>query len=230
MRCPVHVLDLAAALLELASSGAAGIHHLAGTDALSRHELGTLIATRDGLDASRLPTGLRADSTVPGALDVRLQSQATQRQLRAVLGGEPGSSCATVRDRGRLAGTRIVRHHHRPHIQLRRPRRQPVHEEAPVGRDLEHRMSRHHPIAAHDPLPIQGAASQPLPPPDHHQAQVQQEPGDFGDQGSCAITVDSRPSPVRPAGAPYGPIPATGSAQSGSSRHAKRNGVTLGYT
>ncbi|MGW1950486.1 dTDP-4-dehydrorhamnose reductase, partial [Streptomyces sp. NPDC001940] len=69
------------------SSGAAGIYHLAGTDALSRHELGTLIARRDGLDASRLPMGLRADSTVPGALDVRLQTQATQRQLRTVLRG-----------------------------------------------------------------------------------------------------------------------------------------------
>ncbi|MGW6356295.1 SDR family oxidoreductase [Streptomyces sp. NPDC055092] len=87
IRCPVHVSDLAAALLEPASGGATGIRHLAGTDALSRHELGTLIARRDGLDASCLPTGLRADSTVPGALDVRLQSQATQRQLRTVLRG-----------------------------------------------------------------------------------------------------------------------------------------------
>ncbi|MFB6677938.1 SDR family oxidoreductase [Streptomyces sp. NPDC056390] len=87
IRCPVHVSDLAAALLELASGPATGIHHLAGTDALSRHELGTLIARRDGLDASRLPAGLRAGSTVPGALDVRLQSQATQRQLRTVLRG-----------------------------------------------------------------------------------------------------------------------------------------------
>ncbi|KUN92504.1 SDR family oxidoreductase [Streptomyces caeruleatus] len=87
IRCPVHVSDLASALLELASSDAAGIHHVAGTDALSRHELGTLIARRDGLDASRLPAGLRADSTVPGALDVRLDSQATQRQLRTALRG-----------------------------------------------------------------------------------------------------------------------------------------------
>lgn len=87
VRCPVHVSDLAAALLELASSGAAGIHHLGGSDALSRHELGVLIAKRDGLDASRLPAGLRADSTVPGALDVRLDSQATQRQLRTSLRG-----------------------------------------------------------------------------------------------------------------------------------------------
>lgn len=69
IRCPVRVGDLAAALLELASGHRSGVHHLAGTDAVSRHELGTLIARRDGLDASRLPTGLRADSALPGALD-----------------------------------------------------------------------------------------------------------------------------------------------------------------
>lgn len=87
IRCPVHVEDLAAALLELASCDASGIHHLAGPDALSRHELGILIARRDGLDASRLPTGLRAHSTLPGALDVRLDSQATQRKLTTTLSG-----------------------------------------------------------------------------------------------------------------------------------------------
>lgn len=36
-RCPVHVSDLAAALLELASGSATGIHHLGGSQALSRH-------------------------------------------------------------------------------------------------------------------------------------------------------------------------------------------------
>ncbi|MGW6688712.1 SDR family oxidoreductase [Streptomyces sp. NPDC054961] len=87
IRCPVHVTDLAAALLELAATDTTGIHHLAGPDAVSRHELGLLIAERDGLDASRLPTGLRADSTLPGALDVRLDSRATQRTLRTTLRG-----------------------------------------------------------------------------------------------------------------------------------------------
>ncbi|MFG3016135.1 SDR family oxidoreductase [Streptomyces cinerochromogenes] len=85
IRCPVHVADLAAALLELACGDAAGVHHLAGSDAVSRHELGILIARRDGLDASRLPTGLRAHSTLPGALDLRLDSRATQRTLRTTL-------------------------------------------------------------------------------------------------------------------------------------------------
>ncbi|MFJ6381112.1 SDR family oxidoreductase [Kitasatospora sp. NPDC092039] len=87
IRCPVHVTDLAAALLELAFSDRCGVHHLAGTDAVSRHELGTLIARRDGLDASRLPTGLRADSALHGALDVRLDGRATQDRLRTKLRG-----------------------------------------------------------------------------------------------------------------------------------------------
>ncbi|MFG3157217.1 SDR family oxidoreductase [Streptomyces sp. NPDC048219] len=87
VRCPVYVGDLAAALLELASLETAGIHHIAGADAVSRFELGTLIAGRDGLDASRLPAGLRADSPLPGALDVRLDSQATQQKLRTTLRG-----------------------------------------------------------------------------------------------------------------------------------------------
>ncbi|MFE9425134.1 SDR family oxidoreductase [Kitasatospora sp. NPDC006697] len=88
IRCPVHVADLAAALLELAASpDASGVHHLAGPDAVSRHELGVLIARRDGLDAARLPSGLRALSPSPGALDVRLDGRTSQGKLRTRLRG-----------------------------------------------------------------------------------------------------------------------------------------------
>ncbi|GHH88090.1 SDR family oxidoreductase [Streptomyces capitiformicae] len=88
IRCPVHVADLAAGLLELgAASEAHGVHHLAGADAVSRNELGVLIAQRDALDASRLPAGLRIDTALPGALDVRLDSRATQRELHTTLRG-----------------------------------------------------------------------------------------------------------------------------------------------
>ncbi|MEV0629419.1 sugar nucleotide-binding protein [Nonomuraea wenchangensis] len=87
VRCPVHVRDLAAALLELAASGSAGVHHVAGPDAVSRHELGCLIARRDGLDPARLPAGLRAGSGVPGPADVRLDCTATRRLLRTRLRG-----------------------------------------------------------------------------------------------------------------------------------------------
>ncbi|MFF6793808.1 SDR family oxidoreductase [Streptomyces filamentosus] len=87
VRCPVHVEDLAAALWEIAGSDAAGVFHLAGPDALSRHELGRLIARRDGLDPTRLPSALRADTDLPGGLDVRLDSRATQRKLDTRLRG-----------------------------------------------------------------------------------------------------------------------------------------------
>ncbi|NGO11526.1 sugar nucleotide-binding protein [Streptomyces sp. HC44] len=87
IRCPVHVDDLAAALWEIALSDAAGVFHLAGPDALSRHDLGVLIARSEGLDCARLPAGRRADTTLPGALDVRLDSSATQERLRTRLRG-----------------------------------------------------------------------------------------------------------------------------------------------
>ncbi|MBB6349452.1 SDR family oxidoreductase [Nonomuraea muscovyensis] len=87
VRCPVHVVDLAAALLELAAAEYRGIHHVAGADAVSRYELGLLIARRDGLDANRLPSGRRADTRLPGPLDVRLDCAMTQRRLRTRLRG-----------------------------------------------------------------------------------------------------------------------------------------------
>ncbi|MER6172430.1 sugar nucleotide-binding protein [Streptosporangium sp. NPDC001681] len=87
VRCPVHVVDLAAALLELAASEYHGIHHVAGADAVSRYELGLLIARRDGLDADQLPSGRRVDTGVPGPLDVRLECGMTQRRLRTRLRG-----------------------------------------------------------------------------------------------------------------------------------------------
>ncbi len=85
VRCPVHVTDLALALLELAVSDHEGVCHLAGTDAVSRHELGVLIARRDGVDSSRLPAGRRPDPASPG--DVRLDGTRTQRALRTRLRG-----------------------------------------------------------------------------------------------------------------------------------------------
>jgi dTDP-4-dehydrorhamnose reductase len=87
IRCPVHVTDLARAILELAASDHAGVCHLAGPDPVSRHELGVLIAGRDGLDASTLTAGHRAGTGFPGALDVRLDSTRTQRTLRTRLRG-----------------------------------------------------------------------------------------------------------------------------------------------
>ncbi|MFD8882174.1 SDR family oxidoreductase [Streptomyces erythrochromogenes] len=87
VRCPVHVGDLAAALWELTLSDTAGVFHLAGPDAITRLELGILIAQRDGLDPSLLPSGRRADSGLPGGLSVRLDSRVTQKHLATRLRG-----------------------------------------------------------------------------------------------------------------------------------------------
>jgi dTDP-4-dehydrorhamnose reductase len=87
VRCPVHVTDLASALLELAASPYSGIRHVAGTDAISRYELGVLIARRDGLDHATLPTGLRAGTGLPGPIDLRLDSTNTQARLNTRLRG-----------------------------------------------------------------------------------------------------------------------------------------------
>ena len=87
VRCPVHVTDLAAALLELASSPYAGVHHVAGADAISRHRLGVLIAQRDGLDPAGLPAALRAGSGLAGPIDLRLDCAMTQARLTTRLRG-----------------------------------------------------------------------------------------------------------------------------------------------
>jgi dTDP-4-dehydrorhamnose reductase len=87
VRCPVHVTDLASALLELAASPHAGIHHVAGAEVVSRYELGVLIARRDGLDETVLPTGLRAGTGLPGPIDVRLDGAKTQARLATRLRG-----------------------------------------------------------------------------------------------------------------------------------------------
>ncbi|MEV4253536.1 sugar nucleotide-binding protein [Spirillospora sp. NPDC049652] len=87
VRCPVDVRDLAAALLELASSELGGICHLAGADPVSRYELGVLIARRDGLDVAAIPSGRRADLGLHGPVDIRLDCTVTRRRLRTRLRG-----------------------------------------------------------------------------------------------------------------------------------------------
>jgi dTDP-4-dehydrorhamnose reductase len=79
IRCPVHVTDLAGALLELLVSDITGIAHVAGPQALNRLELGRLIAIRDGLDPHSLPF-------TPGdPSDIRLDSTRTGQDLKTRL-------------------------------------------------------------------------------------------------------------------------------------------------
>ncbi|RZS90059.1 dTDP-4-dehydrorhamnose reductase [Motilibacter rhizosphaerae] len=87
VRCPVHVADLAAALLELAREPRSGVAHLAGPDAVSRAELGRLLAVRDGLDPGLLPVRARTAADRPGPLDVRLDATRTAAALRTPLRG-----------------------------------------------------------------------------------------------------------------------------------------------
>ena len=79
IRCPVHVSDLASALLELLVSDVIGVTHVAGPEALSRFDLGRLIAIRDGIDPQALPSAPGTPS------DIRLDSRATQEVLKTRL-------------------------------------------------------------------------------------------------------------------------------------------------
>ena len=55
IRCPTHVADLAAALLELAALDVTGVLHVAGPDAVSRLELARLLGARDPKGAPMPP-------------------------------------------------------------------------------------------------------------------------------------------------------------------------------
>jgi dTDP-4-dehydrorhamnose reductase len=61
VRCPIAVGDLAAAVLELAVLDIAGPLHVAGADALTRHEFARLICARHGRD----PAALRGEPGGP---------------------------------------------------------------------------------------------------------------------------------------------------------------------
>ena len=81
LRCPVHVDDLSAALIELAMARTGGVFHVAGPDAISRYRLGCLIAQREDLDLAKLRPGRRAELDNPGPIDLRLDCRKTQAGL-----------------------------------------------------------------------------------------------------------------------------------------------------
>jgi dTDP-4-dehydrorhamnose reductase len=62
VRCPVGVDDLATAVLELVDGDYAGLLNVTGPEAVTRVELGRLVARRYGLDPARVPVGSVADS------------------------------------------------------------------------------------------------------------------------------------------------------------------------
>lgn len=87
VRCPVHVGDLASALVELAGGSRRGVLHVGGADDVSRLELGRLVAVRDRLDPSALRAGRRADLEDPGPIELRLDSSVAARTLTTRLRG-----------------------------------------------------------------------------------------------------------------------------------------------
>ncbi|MFI1992024.1 SDR family oxidoreductase [Actinoplanes sp. NPDC020271] len=87
VRTPVHVDDLADALLELAGGDHAGVLNVAGADAVSRYELGVLVARRDGLDPERIPSTSLAALGVRRPGDVRLDIDLAKQRLNVRLRG-----------------------------------------------------------------------------------------------------------------------------------------------
>jgi dTDP-4-dehydrorhamnose reductase len=87
LRMPVHVDDLTAALLELAAGGYQGVLNVAGAEAVSRYELGLLVARRDGLDPGRLVPGRAAELHPGRPAEVRLDCRRAASLLRTRLRG-----------------------------------------------------------------------------------------------------------------------------------------------
>ena len=88
-RCPISVFDLAAAVLELADSPANGVFHLAGSERLSRWEIGMRIARRFGWH----PAAIKAASThdvpmnPPRPADLTLDNSRARSVLKTRLRG-----------------------------------------------------------------------------------------------------------------------------------------------
>ncbi len=85
VRMPVHVDDLADALLELAGTDWHGPLHVAGPEPVSRYDLGLMVAARDGLDPASIPAARSADVTPGRPLDVRLDCGLARSLLRTPL-------------------------------------------------------------------------------------------------------------------------------------------------
>jgi dTDP-4-dehydrorhamnose reductase len=88
VRCPVVVADLASAVLELAAGDYAGPLNVAGAEAVSRVELGLLVARRFGIDPVGLRTSTASDASgPPRPLEIRLDTSRATALLRTRLRG-----------------------------------------------------------------------------------------------------------------------------------------------
>ncbi|MEV6970717.1 sugar nucleotide-binding protein [Hamadaea sp. NPDC051192] len=82
VRCPIDGAELAAALLELVGNDYAGVLNVAGPQAVSRAQLGKLIALRHGLSPRLVPTGKATRVPNAGPLDVKLDSSRAATLLK----------------------------------------------------------------------------------------------------------------------------------------------------
>ena len=81
LRCPIWVGDLAEACLQLAESSYTGILHVAGPEALSRYELGVLLAHLYGLDPAGITPGSATKSGLSRPRDCTLDINRARRLL-----------------------------------------------------------------------------------------------------------------------------------------------------
>jgi dTDP-4-dehydrorhamnose reductase len=101
LRCPVHVTDLADALLALAETAHAGPLHLAGSDGVSRAEMASLVAAAHGRGTAHLRTTTSAGIVPERPRDCRLDCSRAAALLgrplpgiRTVLSRESGTAPA----------------------------------------------------------------------------------------------------------------------------------------
>lgn len=86
-RCPVAAADLTAAIVELLDLPFVGILNVAGADAVSRHEFGTLIARRHGIAPEAVPAASLAASGLRRPPDARLDLSLARATLKTRLRG-----------------------------------------------------------------------------------------------------------------------------------------------
>jgi dTDP-4-dehydrorhamnose reductase len=101
LRCPIAVEDLAAQIWEIAGlpvDRQAGVWNLAGPEALSRYELGLLIARHEGLDPAGLTPMLSVELNMPRPRDLRLTTGRADRELS--VRARPISAVAAAGARG----------------------------------------------------------------------------------------------------------------------------------
>jgi dTDP-4-dehydrorhamnose reductase len=87
VRCPIHVSDLAAALVELMTDDVSGLLHVAGPEAVTRYEFACLLAAAAGGDADEIRAAEAGrTSGRPGycALDTTRAESRLQMRLRGV--------------------------------------------------------------------------------------------------------------------------------------------------